>query len=188
VKLLVLHACLLATAILASAPNTASAAAKGNIVPLADLTASPVVHGGEYWISLADVGRLSQCKLSAKDEVAYEAWPCKDGGLLQLDTAALEGYLGPDGVPRRKGSVSPGDTKGFNPQPDPPKTFTIGGTVISKRVLTGDDGGWIPLVDLAKAMGGKVRSRGDKTFIVLRRVAKGKAPLQVSIASATSKS
>lgn len=188
VKLFVLHACLLATAVLASAPTTASAASKSNIVPLSQLTDAPVVHGGEYWISLADVGRLAQCQLSATDEVAYEAWPCKDGGLLEVDTAGLDGYGGPDSVPRRKGSVSPGDTKGFNPQPDPPKTFTIGDTVISKRVLTGSDGGWMPLVDLAKAMGGKVRSRGGKTFIALRRATKGKVPLHVSITDGTSKS
>jgi hypothetical protein len=188
VKLFVLPACLLATAILASTPTTASAASKANIVPLSQLTASPVVHGGEYWISLADVGRLAQCELTSKDAVAYEAWPCMDGGLLEVNPAALEGYGGPDSTPRGKGSVSPGETKGFNPQPDPPKTFTIGDTVISRRVLTGSDGGWMPLVDLAKAMGGKVRTRGGKTFIALRRAAKGKVPLQVSITDGTSKS
>ena len=75
-----------------------------------------------------------------------------DVHLLEVDGAALEGYGGPDSAPRRSGHTSPGETKGFNPQPDPPKTFSIGGTVISRRALTGSDGGYIPLVDLAKAI------------------------------------
>lgn len=145
----------------------ANAALNPNRIELAQLTAAPAVHGGEVFVPLADVARLTQCQVSLDTRSqGYEAWPCKPSGRIAVDPTVIASYGGPDAKPNGKLA----DTTWFNPQPDPPRELSVREATLSRRVLTDASGqAWVPLADLATAMGGKVRSRRGKTFISVPR-------------------
>jgi hypothetical protein len=121
-------------------------------------------------VPLADLATAAGCELHLDPKTqAYEAWPCKPGALLAIDVPALA----------RHAKSSQAETQGFDPQPDPPIELRMDGKLLSKRVILEGGDPHVPLAEVARLMGGKVKGKGKgKTaWIVVPPAAD--APLQL---------
>ena len=148
-------------------------AGKARKIPAKTISPHLVMLDSGPLVPLADLATAAGCELhfDAKAK-AYEAWPCKPGGKLSVDLPALQ----------RHAKANKGETQGFDPQPDPPIALFMDGKLLTKQVRLESGDPHVPLAEVARLMGGKVRwtvkTKGKNAWIVVPPAAD--APLELA--------
>jgi hypothetical protein len=150
------------TVVSSSSPALAKPA-QAHKLPVVGITDDLLIENGEAFVPIDDLAAAARCELEREDKArAYEAWPCKSGGVLEVDKKALAKLAklikASKLAPASKPKTSPGSVAGFDPQPEPPAEFRINGLVVSSKLVRKGQGqrAYLPLAEVAKLMGGTV--------------------------------
>lgn len=149
--------------------SDADAGARARRISVDEISKHVVKVGDVAMLPVADLARATGCELklvtkteskTAPQLQSWVAWPC-EGGVLEVDAKNLA----------IAGKVAPGAAQGFDPQPDPPAELRIGTSLVSRRVYAQGGDPHVPVVELARLMGGKLEVTKAGAFIVVPRKA-----------------
>lgn len=155
--------CFAGLALLAAGTAAAGPGKARKITPQ-QISADVVVVDGQAYVPLADLAEATGCRLTAvKESKAYEAWPCKPGGLFVLDLDALRSAQ--KTVATTTAPTAPGSEVAFNPQPDPPHELRFDDIVASRSVVMNAGAAHLPLSEIARLLGGKMHRKGKRAWI-----------------------
>src|SRR5262245_33647436 len=157
-RVLLPSSCALVLGALVFSTPSPAVAGKTKKIAASALSSHLVVVDGEVLVPVRDLAASTGCELHGDaDAKSYEAWPCKPGALLTVDVPALERH-----------AKTGGGTQGYWPQPDPPPLeLRMDGKLLTRIVVLQGGDPHVPLVEVARLMGGKVERKGRKARIVV---------------------